>query len=62
MRTLIRRCPKCGRYTLADACPEDRTQTRNTAPPRYSPQDRYAKYRRALMEKLKEEGVTDARH
>lgn len=62
MKTIILRCPKCGSYTLSTICPRDGETTRFTAPPRYSPDDRYAKYRRALMEKAKEEGSDNAGH
>jgi len=33
-------------YTLRDRCPECGAETRNTAPPRFSPEDPYAEHRR----------------
>ncbi|MDY6779934.1 MAG: nucleolar RNA-binding Nop10p family protein, partial [Halobacteria archaeon] len=33
-------------YTLSERCPECGSPTRNTAPPRFSPEDPYADYRR----------------
>jgi H/ACA ribonucleoprotein complex subunit 3 len=48
MRTAIRRCGPCGLYTLKDACPKCGAATIMPLPPRYSPEDRYGKYRRQL--------------
>jgi H/ACA ribonucleoprotein complex subunit 3 len=48
--TLLRVCPGCGRYTLKAACPACGASTRTPHPARFSPQDRWAKYRRALYE------------
>lgn len=38
---------------MMDRCPKDGEATRMSIPPRYSPDDKYAKYRRALMEEEK---------
>ncbi|MGI0053024.1 MAG: RNA-protein complex protein Nop10 [Thermoplasmata archaeon] len=46
--SLLHRCPACQRYTLAEACPEGHGPATTPHPARYSPQDRYARYRRAL--------------
>lgn len=48
MRTLIRRCTSCGRYTLGGACPSCAARTVMALPPRYSPEDPYGDYRRRL--------------
>ena len=40
----IKRCGVCGKYTLGQECCGEGTRTAH--PPRYSPQDKYAKYRR----------------
>ncbi|MDY6765096.1 MAG: RNA-protein complex protein Nop10 [Halobacteria archaeon] len=50
MKTIIRACfseshPETV-YTLRDKCPECGKVTRNTSPPRFSPDDPYGKYRR----------------
>ncbi|PIO02095.1 ribosome biogenesis protein [Candidatus Micrarchaeota archaeon CG_4_10_14_0_2_um_filter_55_9] len=37
------KCGKCGKYSLRDECCEP---TQNPHPPKYSPADKYAKYRR----------------
>ncbi|MCL5983492.1 MAG: RNA-protein complex protein Nop10, partial [Candidatus Thermoplasmatota archaeon] len=45
----MRRCPSCGRYSFQDRCPECASATRTPHPVRFSPQDRYGKYRRLLL-------------
>jgi len=46
----LKKCQKCNEYTMKDAhCDE---KTINPSPPRYSPEDRYGKYRRMAKEKL----------
>jgi H/ACA ribonucleoprotein complex subunit 3 len=42
------KCPDCGGYTFGKTCKECDVSTINPLPARYSPQDRYGKYRRAL--------------
>ncbi|MCI4351346.1 MAG: RNA-protein complex protein Nop10 [Thermoplasmata archaeon] len=46
---LLHRCAACHRYTLHAACPECGGPTRTPHPARFSPQDRWGKYRRALF-------------
>ena len=48
--SLLHICRSCGRYTLKAECPEGHGATRTPHPARYSPNDRFAKYRRALYE------------
>ncbi len=48
MRSLLKKCLACGRYTLQDACPACGGMAGNPMPPRYSPEDRYGVYRRRL--------------
>ncbi|HOT06060.1 MAG: Ribosome biogenesis protein Nop10 [Methanosaeta sp. PtaB.Bin039] len=50
MRSKILRCPACDSYTLKEICPNCGTATRGTRPARFSPEDRYGKYRRALAQ------------
>jgi len=45
VRFLIKKCPVCGRYTLEDYCPVCKSRTKSAHPPRFSPEDRYVKYR-----------------
>ena len=52
MQWLLRRCVRCGRYTLRrDKCPSCGGEVRVPHPPRFSPEDRYFKYR-YMMKKL----------
>lgn len=46
---LLRICRACGRYTLQATCPDGHGATHNPHPARYSPTDRWARYRRALL-------------
>ncbi len=49
MNWLMRKCVKCGRYTLRkDMCPYCGGELVVPHPPRYSPQDKYVEYRYKL--------------
>lgn len=48
MRSKILKCTDCGRYTLKAVCPVCGGPTITTKPARFSPEDPYGKYRRAL--------------
>lgn len=48
-------CNKCKNYTLDKICSECKEKTISKNPPRFSPQDRYGKYRRKL--KRLQEGI-----
>ncbi|MEM3341202.1 MAG: RNA-protein complex protein Nop10 [Thermoplasmata archaeon] len=52
----IKKCLKCFKYTLEDRCPDCSSPTAGVGPMRYSPQDRFGRYR--LMAK-KEAGMLD---
>ena len=46
---LLRKCVKCGKYTLNhESCPICGGNLRIPHPAKFSPEDRYAKYRRAM--------------
>jgi H/ACA ribonucleoprotein complex subunit 3 len=46
---LLRKCEKCGSYTLkTDVCPYCAGKVRVPHPPKFSPDDKYLKYRMAL--------------
>jgi len=45
MKWKLRRCGKCGRYTLKPTCPVCISETGIPHPAKFSPQDKYAKYR-----------------
>ena len=40
-------CPSCKEYAMRDTCACG-AETRSAHPPKYSPQDKYAKYRRKM--------------
>ncbi|WP_421078193.1 RNA-protein complex protein Nop10 [Methanothermococcus sp. Ax23] len=48
----MRKCPKCGKYTLKDFCNECNEKTITVKPPRYSIEDKYGKYRRMLKKSV----------
>ncbi len=48
MKSLISKCPKCGSYTMEGACPKCSTKTVSAHPAKYSPDDKYARYRNPL--------------
>ena len=50
MRSKIKKCRTCDLYTLKDNCPICGAATSLTKPARFSPEDRYGKYRRALRQ------------
>jgi rRNA maturation protein Nop10 len=45
----IKHCPACNKYTMKDAC-DCTLQAIPVFPQRYSPQDKYASYRRKAKE------------
>jgi H/ACA ribonucleoprotein complex subunit 3 len=45
MKHLIRKCPACGAYSLSHECPNCKAATIDPHPPRYSPDDKYVRYR-----------------
>ena len=48
MRSLMLKCVVCGTYTLKDDCPSCGNRTATVHPARYSPDDKYARYRSPL--------------
>ncbi len=53
----INRCPTCGTYTMKDTCAKGHPSI-TTRPPKYSPDDKYAAYRRtAKKQKRVEQGI-----
>ena len=48
-RGMLRKCVKCGRYTLRqNRCPYCGGPLRVPHPPKFSPEDKYGEYRRRL--------------
>ena len=52
----LRRCRSCRAYTLKEVCPHCGGPTGTPHPARFSPEDRYAKYRRALLAEVESQG------
>jgi len=50
----MRKCPNCGAYTLRESCIRCGGPTNRVKPARFSPEDRYGKYRRMMKAELKE--------
>lgn len=48
MKGLMLKCSDCGRYTLSVKCPYCGGKTVTVHPARYSPDDKYARYRSPL--------------
>lgn len=46
----IKKCPKCGKYTMKVTCSKCNIDTINPKPAKYSINDKYAKYRRKAKE------------
>ena len=48
----IRKCPKCGEYSLRETCPNcsnrNEVKTKSAHPAKFSPEDPYGDYRRKL--------------
>ncbi|MBI4392198.1 MAG: RNA-protein complex protein Nop10 [Euryarchaeota archaeon] len=44
----LNKCRKCGIYTMKPACPSCGGNTGKPGPAKYSPEDRFGKYRRQL--------------
>jgi Predicted Zn-ribbon RNA-binding protein len=51
MRSLLRRCTNCGTYTLSkERCPRCGGPVKVPHPPKFSPEDKYQRYR--ILQKL----------
>ena len=48
MKSLILFCNSCKFFTLSKSCTKCEMRTSNPLPPRFSPEDKYGKYRRML--------------
>jgi len=51
MKNLLLKCGSCGTYTMMEVCAKCRLPTVIAHPPRFSPDDRYARYRSPLAYK-----------
>jgi H/ACA ribonucleoprotein complex subunit 3 len=48
MKNLLFKCPKCSKYTMETKCSQCGEATIMAAPAKYSPDDKYARYRSPL--------------
>ncbi len=48
----MKRCKSCGEYTLKDKCPYCEGDLGVIYPAKYSPEDKYGKYRRILKKQM----------
>lgn len=48
MRALMLKCSSCGKYTISEKCPYCSGKTVTVHPAKYSPDDKYARYRSPL--------------
>ena len=51
MKLKMKKCKSCGEYTLTDKCPCG-GEVGVVYPAKYSPEDKYGKYRRKLKEEI----------
>jgi H/ACA ribonucleoprotein complex subunit 3 len=55
LKGMIRKCTVCGEYTLhVDTCPRCGGALRNPHPAKFSPDDKYSRYRLALKKENEE--------
>ncbi|MDZ4171165.1 MAG: RNA-protein complex protein Nop10 [Methanobacteriaceae archaeon] len=52
MKMKMKRCKSCGEYTLKDKCPYCEGDLGVIYPAKYSPEDKYGKYRRILKKQM----------
>ncbi|MHC1567279.1 MAG: RNA-protein complex protein Nop10 [Candidatus Syntropharchaeia archaeon] len=48
MKSKFFKCEVCKEYTLKEICPLCGKKTKNPLPPKFSPEDRYGRYRRMM--------------
>jgi len=54
----LKKCPNCKRYTLKEVCPYCGKKTVSPHPPKYSPQDKFGKFRREALKELESKSQT----
>ncbi|MFX0163218.1 MAG: RNA-protein complex protein Nop10 [Candidatus Hodarchaeota archaeon] len=56
MPKMLQQCQKCTHYTLQKpTCPHCGNPVKTAHPPKFSPEDKYGKFRRTWKKKMKEE-------
>ncbi|MDP6156696.1 MAG: nucleolar RNA-binding Nop10p family protein [Candidatus Thermoplasmatota archaeon] len=54
MKTSLFKCSLCNKYTMKTKCSSCDSTTAPCFPPRFSPEDRWGKYRRLLLNNIGE--------
>ena len=49
----MRKCKLCGEYTFSAACAKCKGKTAPPLPPKFSPEDKYGKWRRKAVKSVK---------
>ncbi len=52
MKMKMKKCRSCGEYTIQLTCPYCESKVGEIYPPKYSPEDKYGKYRRLLKKQM----------
>jgi H/ACA ribonucleoprotein complex subunit 3 len=60
LKNLLMKCQSCGTYTIKEVCPKDGLPTVISHPARFSPDDKYARYRSPLAYQEKKSGPPPA--
>ena len=55
MKMKMKKCRSCGEYTIQESCPYCEGTVGVVYPPKYSPEDKYGKYRRLLKKQIKDQ-------
>jgi H/ACA ribonucleoprotein complex subunit 3 len=53
----MRRCGHCNVYTLSEKCKICGSPSNHVGPARYSPKDKYGRYRRQMREAMVDDGT-----
>jgi len=55
----MKKCKSCGEYTLKGKCPYCGGEVGVVYPAKFSPEDKYGKYRRMLKRQIMKEGLDE---
>ncbi|HOI71895.1 MAG TPA: RNA-protein complex protein Nop10 [Methanobacterium sp.] len=57
MKMKMKKCRECYEYTIQESCPYCGGDVGEIYPAKYSPEDKYGKYRRLLKKQIKDQGA-----